>query len=81
MSLIEIILKQRFERAEPEDVVHQFAGQRVLFARVELNAAIGGDLRKQTLDVDGQPFGWHRRHRRWFKPRQTHIAQFYDCVR
>ncbi len=75
-----VVLEQRLERAEAEDVVHQLAGQRVLLARVELDAAIGGDFGQQALDVDGQAFRRHRGDRGRLQPRQAEVAQLDDGV-
>ena len=71
MSVMRVVLEQRLERAEAEDVVHQLAGQRALLARVELDAALGGDLRDQPLHIDGQPVGRHGGDRGGIEPREA----------
>ncbi len=62
----------------PSDVVHQFAGERALFAAVELDAPFGGDFGDQPFDIRGQPLGRHRGDRRRLQSRKADGAQFGD---
>ena len=81
MSVMRLVLEQRLQRAEAEHVVHQFAGECALLARVELDAASRGDLGDQPLDFGGQPIRRHVGDRGRLEPGKAQGAQFGDRLR
>ena len=51
-----VILEQGLERSQPKHVVDELTRKLALFAAVELDAALRGDVGERALDLLGQLF-------------------------
>jgi hypothetical protein len=72
---------KRLQRAQAQHVVDQLGGKLALFAGIELDAPLGGDVAHQLLDLGAEAFLRQRGGGGGVELRERQRAQFGELVR